>query len=94
MNFRGRGVLPAGCKGTSLANRWSWVRWCHRRVRGVSRAQRARPRLHTLELLAVESQWESSRVFELLALAAASMGTRERQRALDERITKLRRWKC
>src|SRR5437773_10847215 len=47
----------------------------------------------TLESLAVESQWESMRVFELLALAAASIGLHNEQRALDERITKLRGWK-
>ncbi len=47
----------------------------------------------TLELIAVDSQWESMRVFELLALAAASMGLLDKQCTLDERITKLRGWK-
>jgi hypothetical protein len=47
----------------------------------------------TLESIASESQWESPRVFELLALAAASMGLQERQQALDEQLTKLRGWK-
>jgi hypothetical protein len=47
----------------------------------------------TLESIAVESQWESHRVLELLALAAASMGLQERQRALDERLSKLKDWK-
>ncbi len=47
----------------------------------------------TLESVAAESQWESMRVLELLAFAAASMGLLERQRTLDDRITKLRGWK-
>jgi hypothetical protein len=47
----------------------------------------------TLVSVAIESQWESMRVFELLALAAASMGLRDRQRMLDEQITKCRGWK-
>jgi len=47
----------------------------------------------TLESIARESSWESMRVLELLALAAASMGQAERQRALDQEITKLRGWK-
>jgi hypothetical protein len=33
------------------------------------------------------------RALELPALAAASVGLRERQRNLDEQITKLRGWK-
>lgn len=46
-----------------------------------------------LESVANESQWESQRVFELLALAAASMGLKERMRALDEQLSKLKGWK-
>ena len=46
----------------------------------------------TLESVAIESQWESQRVFELLALAAASMGLAERQKSLDELLTKLKGW--
>ena len=46
----------------------------------------------TLESIAVESQWESMRIFELLALAAASMGRFHEQRILDQRITKQRGW--
>ena len=46
-----------------------------------------------LESVANESQWESQRVFELLALAAASMGLKERMRVLDEQLSKLKGWK-
>jgi hypothetical protein len=46
----------------------------------------------TLEAIARESAWESLRIFELLALAAASMDMAERQRSLDLEITKLRGW--
>lgn len=44
----------------------------------------------TLDSLANESQWESQPVFELLALAAASMGMSEAQRRLDATISELR----
>jgi len=44
----------------------------------------------TLESIATESQLESQRVFELLALAAASMGLRDRQRVLDERLSSMK----
>ena len=47
----------------------------------------------TLESIATESQWESLRVLELLALAAASMKLHDRQGLIDERISKLRGWK-
>ena len=47
----------------------------------------------TLVSVAIESQWESMRVLELLALAAASMGLLDKQRMLDEQITKRRGWK-
>ncbi len=47
----------------------------------------------TLESLANESQWESQRVFELLALAAASMGLHDRQQTIDAKLTKLKGWK-
>ena len=47
----------------------------------------------TLESIACESRWEPQRVRELLALAAASMGLHERQRALDEQLTNLKGWK-
>ena len=46
----------------------------------------------TLESIANESQWESQRVLELLALAAASMGLRDRQHILDEKLSKLKGW--
>ena len=48
---------------------------------------------NTLESVSHESQWESIRVLELLALAAASMGLLDRQQILDERISKLQGWK-
>jgi hypothetical protein len=44
----------------------------------------------TLEAVAQEGAWESLRLFELLALAAASMGLVGRQRELDGVIGKLR----
>ena len=47
----------------------------------------------TLESIANESQWESHRVLELLALAAASMGLRDRQRVIDEQLSNLKGWK-
>jgi len=47
----------------------------------------------TLESIATESQWESMRVLELLALAAASMKLYDRQSLIDQRITQLRGWK-
>ena len=43
--------------------------------------------------IAVLSGFAPARVLELLALAAASMGMLEKQRALDESLTKLRGWK-
>ena len=43
-----------------------------------------------LESIASESHWESQRVFELLALAAASMGLHDRQRVLDAKLSKLK----
>jgi hypothetical protein len=46
-----------------------------------------------LESIAGESQWESHRVLELLALAAASMGLHDRQRVIDEQLSKLKGWK-
>jgi len=46
--------------------------------------------LDTLEAVAQEGPWESLRLLELLALAAASMGLVDRQRALDGVIGKLR----
>jgi hypothetical protein len=46
----------------------------------------------TLEAIARQSAWESLRIFELLALAAASMDMAERQRSLDLEVTKLRGW--
>jgi hypothetical protein len=42
-----------------------------------------------LASIAHESQRESHRVFELLALAAASMGLNEKQRALDAHLSVL-----
>jgi len=45
-----------------------------------------------LEAVAEESAWESPRVFELLALAASSMGRHEKQRELDAMLTELRGW--
>jgi len=48
--------------------------------------------LGALENAYAKSQWESYRVLELLALAAASMGLEHRQRALDEAITNSRGW--
>ena len=47
----------------------------------------------TLLELASQSEFAPARVLELLALAAASMGMLEEQRAIDERLTKLRGWK-
>ena len=47
----------------------------------------------TMESIANESQWESQRLFELLALAAASMGLRDRQRVLDKQLSNLKGWK-
>lgn len=47
----------------------------------------------TLESIATESQWESQRVLELLALAAASMGLHDRQHVLDEQLSNLKGWK-
>ena len=44
----------------------------------------------TLESIANESHWESQRVFELLALAAASMGQHDRQRVLDAKLSTLK----
>lgn len=44
----------------------------------------------TLESIAGESDWESQRVLEFLALAAASMGLRERQSALDRQLSLLK----
>ena len=46
----------------------------------------------TLEAIARESSWESLRIFELLALAAACMGMLERQLSVDLEITRLRGW--
>ena len=46
----------------------------------------------TLQTVVSESSWESQRVFELLALAAASMGLIERQQALDEHLSKSKGW--
>jgi hypothetical protein len=43
-----------------------------------------------LDVIAEESQWESQRVLELLALAAASMGLQEAQQRLDSTISRLR----
>lgn len=47
----------------------------------------------TLEAVANDSLGESHRVFELLALAAASMGLSDRQQTLDEQLSKLKGWK-
>ncbi|OHX37814.1 hypothetical protein BJL95_08435 [Methylomonas sp. LWB] len=47
----------------------------------------------TLESIANESEWESQRVIELLALAAASMGLQDRQRVLDEQLSSLKGWR-
>ena len=49
--------------------------------------------LDALTEIATQSEFAPPRVLELLALAAASMGMLELQRALDERLTKLRGWK-
>ncbi len=46
----------------------------------------------TLIAVAEGSGWESPRVFELLALAAASMGRHAKQRDLDAKLTELRGW--
>jgi hypothetical protein len=46
-----------------------------------------------LDAVATQSALVTPRVLELLALAAASMGLLERQRALDARLTKLRGWR-
>lgn len=43
-----------------------------------------------LEAVAEESVRESPRMFELLALAASSMGRHEKQRELDAKLTELR----
>ncbi|AXQ27971.1 hypothetical protein D0B54_04455 [Solimonas sp. K1W22B-7] len=45
-----------------------------------------------LESIAMESQWEGLRFFELLALAAASMSLVDRQKAIDGLISRLRGW--
>jgi hypothetical protein len=45
-----------------------------------------------LEFVGKTSKSAPPRVLELLAFAAASMGFVERQRALDEHLTKLRGW--
>jgi hypothetical protein len=42
--------------------------------------------------ITVGNAHESPRVLELLALAAASMGLNEQQRAIDAELTKLRGW--
>ena len=46
--------------------------------------------LDTLEAIAQEGSWESLRLLELLALAAASMGLVDRQLELDREIGRLR----
>ena len=48
--------------------------------------------LKALESAYAKSQFESYRVLELLALAAASMGLADRQREFDEALTKARGW--
>jgi hypothetical protein len=46
-----------------------------------------------LDAVAKQSELVPPRVLEFLALAAASMGLVERQRAIDAHLTKLRGWR-
>lgn len=49
--------------------------------------------LDTLEVIFEKSPWESWRVLELMALAAASMGLLERRYRYDDQLSRARGWK-